>query len=72
MPAALRAAATSEEQRMKLPLPRRVSFAITLASRSICMIMPLYFSTDQRPSASVARSKIPSVWLEVWRAPILA
>ena len=35
MPEAARAEATSEEQIIKLPFPLRVSFAITLASRSI-------------------------------------
>jgi len=34
MPEAASAEATSEETIAKLPLPRRVSFAITFASRS--------------------------------------
>ena len=61
IPAAANAEATSEEQIIKLPLPRLVSFAIWLASLSIWNISPLNFSTDQRPFASTSKSKIPAV-----------
>ena len=48
-----------------LPLPRRVSLAIWLASRSIWNIKPLNFSTIQRPLESVSRSNTPAVVVPV-------
>ena len=72
MPDADRAEATSEEQIMKLPLPRRVCLAITFASRSSCTIKPLNFSTDQRPSESDVKLKIPLIAVFEVKAPIFA
>jgi len=61
IPPMARAEATSEEQMMRLPFPRRVDFAIAFASRSTWNIKPLNFSTDQRPLESTSRSNTPAV-----------
>ena len=61
-----------DTQRIKLPFPRRVCCAITLASRSIWNNKPLNFSTDQRPLASTSRSKVPAVAVVPVTAPVLA
>ena len=70
-PAIAIAEATSEETINTLPLPLRVCFAITFASRSIWKIKPLKRSTDQRPFESVSKSKKPGV-VTPYCAPNLA
>ena len=49
---------------MKLPLPRLVSCAMTLASRSILNKRPLNLSTDHLPLESTSKSNVPAVAVE--------
>ena len=67
----VRAEATSAEQRIMLPFPRRVLWAIAFASRSIWKSRPLNFSTDQRPLESTSRSNTPLLATFAW-APVSA
>ena len=65
-------AGLEEETMKKLPLPRRVSWAMWLASRSSWNNKPLKRSTDQRPLASTSKSKVPAVAVVPAAAPVLA